>query len=217
MTTATIARHLPGDDEEFMPDATPIPTPRRHARPETPRPPNRPLGTWSDELVERLRALVAAGRSNSQIAQALGPGVTKNMVAGKLHRLAGAVHRPPRPAPEPKAPPAPKAARRERAKKPAAEARPMAVMIDRDARRPRPKPRPEPAAPPRPRVSDFRTCQWIAGAPSWDDACKCGAPTLAGSNYCGPHHARAWQSRDPELDQAMKRGARRIADREVGR
>ncbi|MBN9525434.1 MAG: hypothetical protein J0H82_04460 [Alphaproteobacteria bacterium] len=232
MTAMTIARPLPGDDGEHVPDAT-LTTPSRgpaDSRPATrgpARPANRALGTWSDQLVARLLELAGAGQSNGAIAQALGPGFTKNMVAGKLHRLGNPVPRSPRPAAEPpqqqpkptptskpRAARAPRPGREGRAE---ADRRPLAVLIDLDARRPRPKPRPDPAATPRRRVSDFRTCQWIAGAPSWDDACKCGAPTVEGSNYCAPHEARAWQARDPDLDRMMKSGARRIGDREAGR
>ena len=48
--------------------------------PETP-------GGWSDEAVERLRALWATNRSASEIAAELGPAVTKNAVIGKAKRI----------------------------------------------------------------------------------------------------------------------------------
>ena len=35
-------------------------------------------------------------------------------------------------------------------------------------------------------------CQFIAGRPGPDDACKCGRPTRPGSSFCPPHHARCW-------------------------
>jgi GcrA cell cycle regulator len=38
-----------------------------------------------------------------------------------------------------------------------------------------------------------RTCQFIAGEPSADDACKCGEPVLEGSSYCAKHHAVSWR------------------------
>ena len=37
----------------------------------------------------------------------------------------------------------------------------------------------------------FRTCQWIAGEPGADEACKCGAVTRDGAAYCAQHSARA--------------------------
>ena len=49
-------------------------------------------------------------------------------------------------------------------------------------------------------VSGFnpKTCQWIAGEPSADDACKCGAATGASRVYCPAHEARAWYVRRSE-------------------
>lgn len=41
---------------------------------------------WTDERVERLRVLAAAGRSASQIADDLGGGVSRNAVIGKALR-----------------------------------------------------------------------------------------------------------------------------------
>lgn len=40
-------------------------------------------------------------------------------------------------------------------------------------------------------------CQFIAGRPGPDDACKCGRPTRPGSSFCQPHHARCWTPVDP--------------------
>lgn len=34
-----------------------------------------------------------------------------------------------------------------------------------------------------------RTCQFIPGVPSPNDACKCGEPVREGSPYCPTHHA----------------------------
>lgn len=41
---------------------------------------------WTDEAVEKIRAYLASGLTASQIAAALGPGVTRNSVIGKCHR-----------------------------------------------------------------------------------------------------------------------------------
>ena len=38
-------------------------------------------------------------------------------------------------------------------------------------------------------------CQFIAGQPTVDDACKCGEPTLPGWPYCAEHRARCYQRR----------------------
>ena len=65
--------------------------------------------SWTDERVELLRQLWLDGKSASQISAALGAGLTRNAVIGKVHRLgtggprqgAGAhtVGPPPRPPP----------------------------------------------------------------------------------------------------------------------
>lgn len=38
-----------------------------------------------------------------------------------------------------------------------------------------------------------RTCQWIEGKPTPDDSCKCGAPSVRGHAYCGPHLRKAYR------------------------
>lgn len=38
-----------------------------------------------------------------------------------------------------------------------------------------------------------RICQWIEGAPSADDACKCGARTARGHSWCPAHLARVYR------------------------
>lgn len=58
-----------------------------------------------------------------------------------------------------------------------------AGMLD-ELSRPRKSRRPPPA-PWRP-----ATCQWIAGAPTDDDNCKCGRPVAPGRSYCPAHLSR---------------------------
>jgi GcrA cell cycle regulator len=43
--------------------------------------------SWTDERVELLRKLWNDGLSASQVAAELGPGITRNAVIGKIHRL----------------------------------------------------------------------------------------------------------------------------------
>ena len=43
--------------------------------------------SWTDERVELLRKLWSDGLSASQVAAELGPGITRNAVIGKIHRL----------------------------------------------------------------------------------------------------------------------------------
>lgn len=51
-------------------------------------------------------------------------------------------------------------------------------------------------------ITPARTCQWIGGEPSADDACKCGRPTIPGFSYCAPHVARAYQPRRERNEDA---------------
>ena len=43
--------------------------------------------SWTDERVELLKKLWSEGLSASQVAAELGPGITRNAVIGKVHRL----------------------------------------------------------------------------------------------------------------------------------
>ena len=45
------------------------------------------VGSWTEDRVELLGRLWGEGLSASQIAAALGGGVTRNAVIGKVHRL----------------------------------------------------------------------------------------------------------------------------------
>ena len=104
--------------------------------------------SWTDERIDRLKAMWAEGSTASQIAEDLG-GVSRNAVIGKAHRL-GLESRPspvkageekakkakPAPAPTPATPPAPKPAAKAAPKPaPAAPAAPAADVI---AKAPRP-------------------------------------------------------------------------------
>lgn len=45
------------------------------------------LGFWTEERVERLRQMAAAGFSGGEISERLGEGCTRNAVAGKAFRM----------------------------------------------------------------------------------------------------------------------------------
>ena len=53
----------------------------------------------------------------------------------------------------------------------------------------------------------FKTCQYIAGEPSADDACKCGAPTDEGGVYCARHRARCTYQPQPSQPAAIPEAA----------
>jgi len=99
--------------------------------------------SWTDERIERLKALWTKGMTASHIADDLG-GVSRNAVIGKAHRL-GLQSRPSpvRPnEPEPKPKPA------KAKEKPQAPPAPVKAPALAEARQPRPKAEPKPAPAP---------------------------------------------------------------------
>lgn len=90
---------------------------------------------WTDDRVEKLKAMWGEGQSASQIAKTLG-GVTRNAVIGKVHRL-GLSNRATSGKAAAPAPAAPAAAPEAKAAKPAPKPAPA----------PEPKPAPKAAAP----------------------------------------------------------------------
>lgn len=181
--------------------------------------------SWTEERVEKLKELWAAGMSASQIARTLGS-VTRNAVIGKVHRLglsnrAGASQsgseearaaeapaeppRAPKPAPEP---PAPQVAE---------EPQPTRAQLPiRDAAQPRAPgaPTPEEMAD-RERLAEIekmarklsllelteRTCKWPIGDPAEDDFYFCGLPSVPGKPYCEHHVAIAFQPLSARRDR----------------
>ena len=123
--------------------------------------------TWTDERIDRLKAMWAEGSTASQIAEELG-GVSRNAVIGKAHRL-GLESRP-----------SPVKAGEEKAKKAKADAA-------RPPRRPRPSGpsrRPSAAAPrPRPKRGPRRSAEPIAA----DDAPVPMAPRRGQRDRQGRH------------------------------
>mgnify|MGYP002624215135 FL=1 len=51
----------------------------------------------------------------------------------------------------------------------------------------------------------IKACQYIAGDPSHDDACKCGAPVQRGKPYCEAHQRRAWVKGSSILAQRKRK------------
>lgn len=154
---------------------------------------------WSDDRVELLTKLWGEGLSASQIASALGGGVTRNAVIGKVHRLglsgrakpgassasravkprspasAGAVSDGPRPA----------------VREPDLAGRgPAAVVDTRWADEIA-----EISETVRVGILDLRDtmCRWPIGDPSKPDFGFCGGRAVAGLPYCGHHCRIAYQ------------------------
>lgn len=141
----------------------------------------RQVTDWSDERVERLKELWAAGGSASQVARVIGGGATRSAVIGKVHRLGlplrqeawrGQGNGSPRP--RPPTPP-----------KPAAPAQPPpepleALVLDGGAH-----------------VTILtigdKLCRWPIGDPMVPGFHFCGRAPQAGSPYCDGHARRAYQ------------------------
>ncbi|MDB5513149.1 MAG: GcrA cell cycle regulator [Enterovirga sp.] len=155
---------------------------------------------WTDDRVEMLSKLWGEGLSASQIAAALGGGVTRNAVIGKVHRLglSGRAKAGPGVA--------------QRTAKPRAAGVPGAAPVAPEALRVAPRDadqftRPalsadqrwgeETALPESERVSilDLRDsmCRWPLGDPSKPDFAFCGARAVTGLPYCGHHCRIAYQ------------------------
>jgi GcrA cell cycle regulator len=155
--------------------------------------------SWTDERVELLRKLWSDGLSASQVAAELGPGITRNAVIGKIHRLGLAERAKTAAAPRPRTV---KAARPQTAIVAAAPRSaghavhgnvalafaPQAVVVARIA------PEEEVVIPMSERVTlmELREsmCRWPMGDPTTPEFRFCGANSPIGSGpYCA-HHAR---------------------------
>lgn len=151
---------------------------------------------WTEDRVEALKALWADGLSATQIAGQLGPGLTRNSVISKLHRLPGVPKRiaTSRSAPGTRRPTPPKI-------------RPASRLTPSSARIINPKSAPLPVEPPAPvvplmlslfQISD-RVCKWPIGDPREREAFGfCGHP-VAVKRYCAFHGSLAYQPADKRL------------------
>lgn len=170
--------------------------------------------SWTDERVERLKALWLEGLSASQIAAELG-GVTRNAVIGKVHRLglSGRAKPQVQPARTPAAP-RPKAQQATRPSVPR-PSRPITIgnVALKAIDAPEIRPVSVPAAEEGPVVFERigilalndSTCKWPIGDPGRPDFAFCGRRSDSGIPYCA-HHARiAYQ---PSSD---RRRDRRVA------
>lgn len=147
---------------------------------------------WTNEAIDRLRALWAEGHSTAEIGRRMG--VSKNAVVGKAHRL----QLPARPSPIRRDPAAPR---------PVATGRrptlpPLRAAMPIVPRREEPKPvlaptpvavAPKPVAVVRafPRVST-KTCCWPIGEPGTQGFHFCSDPAMTGKPYCTEHAALAY-------------------------
>ena len=167
---------------------------------------------WTEDRVGALKKLWLEGQSASQIAKALGGGVTRNAVIGKVHRLglsgraapsqpARTTFRPARPrAAAPAAPAqAPSAPRRLEAAAP----RPVAAAPAAQA----PAPAPELPGTATVLTLGAHMCKWPIGDPSTRDFSFCGRRASEGV-YCVEHARVAYQ---PQVRKGAKDGATELA------
>lgn len=170
---------------------------------------------WTEETIERLRALWAEGHSTAEIGRRMG--ISKNAVVGKAHRL----NLPARPSPirrdgpgTPARAPAPR--RVTGSTLPPLTAATVAALAPTVTRSPvvvaaRPVTR-EPlavvkAAPSlravTPRVGRSVACCWPIGEPGTKSFCFCDATAAAGKPYCFEHAQIAYvKVRDRREDAA---------------
>ncbi|WP_064737295.1 GcrA family cell cycle regulator [Bradyrhizobium sp. Ai1a-2] len=171
--------------------------------------------TWTDERVEQLKNLFAAGLSSSQIAAELGGGISRNAVIGKVHRLG--LNGLPRKEPSP----APRAGRRPSTKRFIRIERPepkKEIIVDEHAANMPDVINPDavsafdatiPVAR-RKGLMDLRKCdcRWPVGDPASPDFFFCGGPTKSGLPYCEPHCRVAYK------DAAQRRQERGLLSSE---
>ena len=142
---------------------------------------------WTDERVDKLKALWKKGLSASQIATELGENITRNAVIGKAHRL-GLSSRPS---------PVKKPAQAKPRKVPVKKAAPAAPALAPD-----PFDKPEKIT-----ILELtdRICKWPLGHPGEDDFQFCGSKSVSGQPYCAFHGAMAYQAPQPRKDRRRNR------------
>lgn len=173
---------------------------------------------WTEDRIALLTQYWQEGRSASQIAEALGEGLTRNAVIGKAHRL-GLAQRPSpvkaaegkaraaKPAAKAPAPPVAEAAPAPAVSPPApvaAAPAPVARTESRPASAPAPrKPERKGARPARVTLLDLndRICKWPIGHPDEPDFHFCGKPVNPGFPYCPDHCLVAYQSQLQRRDR----------------
>jgi GcrA cell cycle regulator len=130
--------------------------------------------SWTEERIDRLKAMWTKGSTASQIAEELG-GVSRNAVIGKAHRL-GLESRP-----------SPVKAGEEKEKKAKAAPAPKASADVAD----------------KTSLLDLndRVCRWPMGHPGEPDFHFCGEPSNPGYPYCVAHCGVAYQAQLPRRDR----------------
>lgn len=166
------------------------------------------MPSWSAAEDELLRKLWNEGLSGQAISKALiaaGHERTRNAVIGHAHRLgldprANPIDQGPRASPEEL-----RERRRQRDRERDRRGDRHRARQGAHSRKSRAMPNivsaPQAVPAQIPSVT-HRTCQWIEGEPTHNDACKCGAPSFAGA-YCQAHYLRSFTPRPPRADRRI--------------
>lgn len=165
-------------------------------------------GGWTEERVERLKALWREGLSGSKIARELG-GVTRSAVIAKAHRLGLSARRIPN---------KPGKAIRTRGlpKTRAPMPKPKPAQLKTEKTRPKPKPtdEPEPLNIPLEQLERGQ-CKW--SVTEGDPHLFCGHPTKEGSPYCQHHAARAVSTISQSYSEGRKLAGKRQMNKRLGK
>ena len=155
---------------------------------------------WTEERIAQLKAGWEGGMTASQIAEALGEGVSRNAVIGKAHRL-GLESRPSpvKGTEEAAAAPAPAKAAAPVAAPTAAPA-PAATVV---AKAPAAKKPARTGKAARTTLLDLneKICKWPIGHPGEADFHFCGKTSQASFPYCTEHCLVAYQAQLPRRDR----------------
>ena len=142
---------------------------------------------WDDQKVEKLRIYWARGYTASEIARALGEGVTRNSVIGKAHRLKLAARASSR---KPKSPEEQNVANNlnKQEVRISRKSRFRSLLLDKSFPPENPKQLEE---------LDNKNCRWPSQHhPNEKGFYFCGRPPVEGFSYCKLHVLFAFQVRD---------------------
>ena len=156
--------------------------------------------SWTDDRIELLKSHWEAGMTASQIAEALGQGVSRNAVIGKAHRLG--LEARPSPVKLSEA-----AAAVIEAVVAVAEGVAEGLSAAPAVAKAPPKRPTRPAPPPKPAKTTLldlseKVCKWPIGHPGETDFHFCGKPAQASFPYCTEHCAIAYQAQLPRRDRS---------------
>jgi GcrA cell cycle regulator len=156
--------------------------------------------SWTDDRIEMLKAHWDAGMTASQIAEALGEGVTRNAVIGKAHRLGLEA----RPSPVKVTEAVSAVVQAVVAAAEGAVEAIVAAVAPVKAPPKRPARPTVPAKPARTTLLDLseKVCKWPIGHPGEKDFHFCGKPAQASFPYCTEHCAIAYQAQLPRRDRS---------------